>query len=597
MITFPTTPPPQIDDTYTAAGKTWKWTGVVWQLQPRTITTTDFSASVNTSLGKADSALQPASVSYAGPYNNGIGYGPNAVVLWNGALYKKISNFSNPGYPPSGADWESFTPANGSFDAYKIEVQNSLDGKATSAQGAKADTALQADALTPYRTSAAQDTIDAGKAASTHGHALSDITVSGATTNQVPTWNGTAWVPATPVVTNFQPNPQYAADDVSDALFSQNGYGSIRLEKGYYNDNTPFYRGDGIELNKGGLGGTWLLHQNYDDAVGYDIASSTNVTTYPWDATWPAGTSVSKYQLPRVVSPLAATAAEGTSAYAARADHVHPFPTAAQVGAAPAGNYATLDGTGKIPSTQLPSYVDDVVEYATLSALQADTAARVSGKIYVTRDSGKIYRWSGGTLFIEISNSLELQNLMLPDSMAQVSIGWGGGKTLSVNGVGVDGKNTYYLRENNDYWSVYWTGSMWVASYDYDESDWQGESPNQKSSSNTQYPWQATGWTEDRMSGGVSRVGTYDAALAPKALAAQATSGVGTKAAREDHVHPLPTPAAIGAATTAQVDAKQIKTVFSDTAPAHTAGLEWVDTTTFCSYRSYNGAWIEIDRA
>jgi hypothetical protein len=45
------------------------------------------------------------------------------------------------------------------------------------------------------------------------------------------------------------------------------------------------------------------------------------------------------------------------------------------------------------------------------------------------------------------------------------------------------------------------------------------------------------------------------------------------------------------------LDAKQIKTVYADAAPAHAAGLEWVDTTDLRSYRSYNGAWIEIDRA
>jgi hypothetical protein len=594
MITFPTTPPPQIDDTYTAAGKTWKWTGVAWQLNPRTLTAadiTDFttavegiaddadnlttgtladarlSSAVTASLGKADSALQPASVDYAGPYNNGIGYGPNAVVLWEGSLYKKISNFSNPGYPPSGADWESFTPANGSFDAYKIAVQNSLDGKA----------------------------------ASSHGHALSDITVSGATTNQVPTWNGTAWVPATPVVTNFQPSPQYAADNAAHAQVSGfDGQPTAIFSR----VNADYYQGDGIEYTiirngqyHGGVVGSWLLE--YVGENGKPVATSTTATTYPWQATWTNGVTVVKAALPRIVgAPLAATATEGASVYAARADHAHPFPTAAQVGAAPAGNYATLDGTGKIPSTQLPSYVDDVVEYATLSALQADATARVSGKIYVTRDSGKIYRFSGGTVFIEISNSLELQNLMLPDSIAQISILHSGiTKILSVDGVGVNGKNTYYLREETEYWRVYWTGSMWIAVYDHDGSDWPGESPNQKSSSNTQYPWQATNWVDYGTSGGVSRVGTYDAALAPKALAAQATSGIGTKAAREDHVHPLPTAAAIGAATTAQVDAKQPKTVYDDIAPAHAAGLEWVDTTTLRSYRSYNGAWVEIDRA
>ena len=36
-----------------------------------------------------------------------------------------------------------------------------------------------------------------GKANTVHTHALSSLTQSGATTNQVPQWNGTAWVPAT----------------------------------------------------------------------------------------------------------------------------------------------------------------------------------------------------------------------------------------------------------------------------------------------------------------------------------------------------------------------------------------------------------------
>ena len=86
---------------------------------------------------------------------------------------------------------------------------------ATAAQGTTANSALQASALTPYRTSTAQDTIDAGKATSAqgakadsasqpgHGHSLSNITVSGATNGQVPAWNGTAWVPSTPTWSNL----------------------------------------------------------------------------------------------------------------------------------------------------------------------------------------------------------------------------------------------------------------------------------------------------------------------------------------------------------------------------------------------------------
>jgi hypothetical protein len=71
---------------------------------------------------------------------------------------------------------------------------------ATAAQGTTADSALQPDDLTPYRTSSDQDTIDAGKAASSHTHPLSQLQQSSATNGQVPTWNATtsAWVPQTP---------------------------------------------------------------------------------------------------------------------------------------------------------------------------------------------------------------------------------------------------------------------------------------------------------------------------------------------------------------------------------------------------------------
>jgi len=67
-----------------------------------------------------------------------------------------------------------------------------------------------------------------------------------------------------------------------------------------------------------------------------------------------------------------------------------------------AGNYATLDSSNKIPASLLPSYVDDVIEYPTLSALLLTTGE--GGKIYTVIDTGKIYRW-GGSSYIEISSS------------------------------------------------------------------------------------------------------------------------------------------------------------------------------------------------
>ena len=48
--------------------------------------------------------------------------------------------------------------------------------------------------------------------------------------------------------------------------------------------------------------------------------------------------------------------------------------------------------SGKVPASQLPSYVDDVVEAANLATLPASGE---NGKIYVTLETNKIYRWSG----------------------------------------------------------------------------------------------------------------------------------------------------------------------------------------------------------
>src|SRR4029077_17544023 len=62
---------------------------------------------------------------------------------------------------------------------------------------------------------------------------------------------------------------------------------------------------------------------------------------------------------------------------------------------------ASLDATAKVPAAQLPSYVDDVLEYANLAAFPATGTV---GVIYVALDTGKIYRWSGSA-YVEISPS------------------------------------------------------------------------------------------------------------------------------------------------------------------------------------------------
>lgn len=94
-------------------------------------------------------------------------------------------------------------------------------------------------------------------------------------------------------------------------------------------------------------------------------------------------------------SPAFNVSIDGTSLYGVILDTI-------QKGVA--GGVATLDSTGKVPSSQLPSYVDDVLEYSSKS--QFPTTGE-SGKIYIATDTNLTYRWSGST-YVEISQSLAL---------------------------------------------------------------------------------------------------------------------------------------------------------------------------------------------
>ena len=68
------------------------------------------------------------------------------------------------------------------------------------------------------------------------------------------------------------------------------------------------------------------------------------------------------------------------------------------------GGVAELDSTGKIFSSQLPSYVDDVLEYDSLSDFPLTGE---SGKVYVAKDTNVTYRWSG-TTYVKIGSDLTL---------------------------------------------------------------------------------------------------------------------------------------------------------------------------------------------
>lgn len=70
-----------------------------------------------------------------------------------------------------------------------------------------------------------------------------------------------------------------------------------------------------------------------------------------------------------------------------------------------ANGYASLGGDGKVPADQLPSYVDDVLEFASKTNFPSKGE---KGKIYVDLSTENIFRWSGSA-YIEIAPSLITQ--------------------------------------------------------------------------------------------------------------------------------------------------------------------------------------------
>lgn len=72
-----------------------------------------------------------------------------------------------------------------------------------------------------------------------------------------------------------------------------------------------------------------------------------------------------------------------------------------------ANGVATLDAGGLIPTGQLPSYVDDVLEYANLAGFPVTGE---TGKIYVAIDTNKTYRWSGSVYIYITSGAVDSVN-------------------------------------------------------------------------------------------------------------------------------------------------------------------------------------------
>lgn len=105
-----------------------------------------------------------------------------------------------------------------------------------------------------------------------------------------------------------------------------------------------------------------------------------------------------------------------------------------------ANGVATLDSTGKVPAAQLPSYVDDVIMVANEAALDKGTGEE--GKIYVTEDTGKVYRFvpgepDGEGQYIEINSSVGNADHAVTADSATTATRLAPGATI--NGVQFDG--------------------------------------------------------------------------------------------------------------------------------------------------------------
>jgi hypothetical protein len=199
-------------------------------------------------------------VNWTGDYNNGVTYAVGDGVMYNGASFRMINFIGAAGYPPPAypGSWLQVTDYVSPNDIGLSNVDNTSDldkpisndtqdaldlkydasnpdnyitlaevpaAPVTSVSSRTGDVTLYkydvglsqvdntSDADKPI-SDATQTALD-GKADTVHNHDLSALNQSSATNGQVPTWNGTNWVPASPatVITDHGNLTGLADDD------------------------------------------------------------------------------------------------------------------------------------------------------------------------------------------------------------------------------------------------------------------------------------------------------------------------------------------------------------------------------------------------
>ena len=179
--------------------------------------------------------------------------------------------------------------------------------------------------------------------------------------------------------TQFQPNPDYPTDAQANAdvegdiaVKESMPYGTIYNLGGWggpaggqaliYNSTNTFVVTNPFQTP---LANHWALISDNGDG-GYeaiDIAYQEG-GAYPWSVVYENGLGVSKAQAARIVgTPLAATASEGTSTFASRADHVHPLPAEANSWNS---NYTLVQGKSANWDSVYTTYNTNSAKYSTI---------------------------------------------------------------------------------------------------------------------------------------------------------------------------------------------------------------------------------------
>lgn len=195
--------------------------------------------------------------------------------------------------------------------------------------------------------------------------------------------------------------------------------------------NRSFTTPDTITRLKGGTSGS-LVSGDITLAAGANMSVSQSGNTIKLDSTdttYAAGNGLTltgtTFSLPvttsgtgNVVTGITQTASGITVSLGSvptTTDLANYIPVS-QKGAA--NGVASLDGSGLVPASQLPSYVDDVLEgYYKVAdgkfykeAAYTNLISGETGKIYVSLDTNKTYRWTGTTFVYITSGAVDSVN-------------------------------------------------------------------------------------------------------------------------------------------------------------------------------------------